>query len=79
MQLSRGGAVLHLSEHHGDGSQGARVRITTVGIERLYAELAEHRYGYSRPNIRRESWGDRTLTVIDPAGNHVIFHERMTP
>ena len=26
-QISRGDLILHLSEHHGDGSSGARVRI----------------------------------------------------
>ena len=35
MQVSRAGLVLHLSEHHGDGSPGANIRITTQGLEAL--------------------------------------------
>ena len=44
-RVSRGGLVLHLSEHHGDGCPGARVRVATRGVEALHRELAGKRYG----------------------------------
>ena len=32
-RISRGGLVLHLSEHHGDGSPGAKLRVMMTGVE----------------------------------------------
>ena len=39
MQVSRGSLVLHLSEHHGDGTPGSAVYIETQGVRALHAEL----------------------------------------
>ena len=39
MQVSRGPLVLHLSEHHGDGTPGSAVYIETQGVRALHAEL----------------------------------------
>jgi len=39
MQVSRDGCVLHLSEHHGDASPGAAVRIETSELDAFQAEL----------------------------------------
>jgi ribosomal-protein-alanine N-acetyltransferase len=39
MQVSRDNLVLHLSEHHGDGSPGSVVYVTMTGIDDLHAEL----------------------------------------
>ena len=32
MQVSRDGIVLHISEHHGDGSRGVLVRVNCTGV-----------------------------------------------
>ena len=40
MQVSKGGCVLHLSEHHGDCSPGAAMRIETSDLEAFHAELS---------------------------------------
>lgn len=76
MGLARGGLELHLSEHHGDGSPGANIRVETAGIDALHAELAAKRYGYGRPGIVAQPWGARELTVHDPFGNRITFSER---
>ena len=39
LQVSRDGCILHLSEHHGDCSPGAAMRIEVDEIGELHAEL----------------------------------------
>jgi len=75
MQVSRAGLVLHLSEHHGDGSPGANIRIPTQGVEALHAELHSKNYRYLRPGLETAPWGERLLILLDPAGNRLQFVE----
>jgi len=72
LQVSRDGCLLHLSEHHGDGSPGATLRIPTDALEALRDELAAKRYKHARPEIEQMPWG-RDLTVRDPFGNRLTF------
>ena len=72
LQVSRDGCLLHLSEHHGDGSPGAALRIPTDALEALRDELAAKRYKHARPEIEQMPWG-RDLTVRDPFGNRLTF------
>jgi catechol 2,3-dioxygenase-like lactoylglutathione lyase family enzyme len=51
-QISRGDLLLHLSEHHGDGSPGAHLRVTMRGIEAFHRELASKKYRYMRPGLK---------------------------
>lgn len=73
LQVSRGGCVLHLSEHHGDCCPGAAMRIEVDDIDVLHAELANKNYGYARPAIEATPWGTRDLSVKDPFGNRLTF------
>jgi Glyoxalase superfamily protein len=75
MQISRGSLVLHLWEHHGDGSPGANIRVEMTGLNQFHAELAAKKYGYGRPGIVEQSWGERSVTTHDPFSNH--FCERV--
>lgn len=75
MQLSRGGIVLHVSEHHGDGSPGVNVRIDVTGLRDFHAELIAKRYKNMRPGLETPEWGGTEMTVIDGAGNRLIFVE----
>ncbi|MFB9661873.1 glyoxalase superfamily protein [Glycomyces mayteni] len=75
MQVERGAAVLHLSEHHGDGTPGTACFVPIRGIEAFHAELAAKDYPYARPGIEDAPWGSRTLTVGDPFGNTLRFDE----
>src|SRR5687768_6496415 len=68
VQVSRGGMVLHLSEHHGDACPGAAMRIQTTDIDALHAELTAKQYGYARPNVDDTPWGSRDMSVKDPFG-----------
>jgi len=75
LQVSRDGCILHLSEHHGDCSPGAAVRIETTAIADLHAELQARDDRYAKPNLEDAPWGDRLLSVVDPFGNRLTFFE----
>ncbi|MFK4060826.1 glyoxalase superfamily protein [Brucella anthropi] len=48
MQVSRGALVLHLSEHHGDGSPGANIFVRMQGVEELHKEVNARGYRFMR-------------------------------
>jgi catechol 2,3-dioxygenase-like lactoylglutathione lyase family enzyme len=75
MQVSRGSLLLHLSEHHGDCTPGAKVFVETTGVRELHAELTAKNYGYLRPGLEKEPWGASTVTVTDPFMNRIVFSE----
>ncbi|RYP13143.1 hypothetical protein DL767_010902 [Monosporascus sp. MG133] len=73
-QVSRGGLVLHLSEHHGDGSPGVHVRVAMKGLVAYYGELQAKTYRYMRPGIEEGSApGAKEMAVVDPFGNRITF------
>ncbi|MEM8545933.1 MAG: glyoxalase superfamily protein [Cyanobacteria bacterium P01_H01_bin.119] len=73
LQVSRGNCVLHLSEHHGDCSPGAAMRIETDELDSFHAELRAKEYRYAQPGIENTPWGSRDLSVSDPFGNRLTF------
>lgn len=73
MQVSMGDCVLHLSEHHGDSSPGAALRIETDELEAFHARLQAREYAYARPDIQTMPWGSRDMTISDPFGNRLVF------
>jgi catechol 2,3-dioxygenase-like lactoylglutathione lyase family enzyme len=79
MQVSRGGIVFHVSEHHGDGSPGVHVRVEVSGLRDFHAELIGKRYKNMRPGLERPEWGGTEMTVIDPVGNRITFAEADPP
>jgi hypothetical protein len=74
-QMSRGGMLLHLSEHAGDASPGARVFVPISGAEAFQKELIGKNYPYMRPGLEQAAWGLQ-VTVIDPFSNRITFCER---
>jgi hypothetical protein len=72
--ISRGGLILHLSEHHGDSAPGTHVRVTMSGVEEYQRELAAKHYRYMKPGLKTMPWGIET-TVYDPFGNRITFCE----
>ncbi|MFG2223142.1 glyoxalase superfamily protein [Streptomyces sp. NPDC048644] len=73
-QVSRGGLVLHLSEHHGDATPGSGLYLELTGVRALHAELAAKSYPYLRPGLEHDETGT-TLTLTDPFGNRLRFTE----
>lgn len=75
LQVSRDDCVLHLSEHHGDGSPGVALRIRTRDVPALQAQLASTPYRFARPRAETPPWGGLELTLLDPFGNRLVFVE----
>lgn len=73
LQISKGGCVLHLSEHHGDGSPGAAMRIETDELDAYHQQLLVKNYKHARPGIEDTAWESRDMSVRDPFGNRLTF------
>jgi len=73
MQISKDGCVIHVSEHHGDGSPGAHVRIDTDELESFQKLLLAKQYKHARPGIEATPWGTREMSIADPFGNLLTF------
>jgi len=73
MQISKDACVIHLSEHHGDCSPGAALRIETDELEEFHKLLLAKQYRYARPGTQDTPWGTREMSVADPFGNRLTF------
>lgn len=76
-EISRGGCVLHLSEHHGDASPGSAVRIRVEDISSLHRELTGKDYRFAKPGLCETPWKTREISVTDPFGNRLHFFEEL--
>jgi hypothetical protein len=74
-QVSRDEMLLHLSEHSGDASPGARAFVPVGDVRAFQAELAGKDYRYMKPGLEDAPWGTE-MTVIDPFNNRITFCER---
>ena len=80
MQVSRGGLVLHLSEHHGDACPGSTVFVRVGGgLEAFHAEIMAKGYGYMRPGLEWTFHNSLQVQVIDPFGNRIRFDQSLAP
>ena len=70
-----GGAEVHLSEHHGDGTPGSYVRFDVDNISAFHAELTDKNYKYYRPGLQEQEWGYTEMSLTDPFNNKLIFCE----
>ena len=74
--ISLGDLIIHLTEHHGDCSPGARIHIENfVGIHSYHKKLIEKDYKYNKPGIEKAFWDEKIscMQVIDPFGNRLTF------
>lgn len=75
MGVSCGTCVLHLSEHFGDGSPGAALRIPVDDVVAFAAALRAKHYRHARPGEpHRQPWGSLEITIRDPSGNALTFY-----
>lgn len=74
MGISRDGCIIHLSEHHGDASPGAQIRIECDDVDALQRELIAKHYKYGRPGVEDTPWATRELRAHDPFGNRLTFY-----
>jgi uncharacterized glyoxalase superfamily protein PhnB len=77
MQVSRDACVIQLSEHYGDASPGAALRIETSELDAFQQQLSRQKYKYARPGAPQETpWGTNEVGIRDPFGNKLIFANR---
>jgi uncharacterized glyoxalase superfamily protein PhnB len=77
MGVSLSNCVLHLTEHYGDASPGAQVRVETDDIARFAEGLARKDYRYAKPGAPEPTpWGTTELCITDPFGNRLRFVQR---
>jgi catechol 2,3-dioxygenase-like lactoylglutathione lyase family enzyme len=80
LQISLDGIVIHLTEHHGDCSPGARIHITNFSSLATYHEkLLAKNYKFNRPSLDKASWSPNAICMeaIDPFGNRLTFTEEI--
>jgi catechol 2,3-dioxygenase-like lactoylglutathione lyase family enzyme len=77
MQVARGELKLHLTEHHGDCTPGARVYVYMTGVRDLHRELNDKNYRHNHPGLEEQEWGMTEMTVTDPFNNRITFAEPM--
>ena len=75
LQVSRDAAILHLSEHYGDCTPGAKAIINLDDVEAYHRELHSRPNPNMRPGIELEPWGAKVMEVIDPFGNRICFSQ----
>lgn len=73
MQVSKDSCVLHLSEHYGDCSPGAALRIESDELEAFHQQLHIADYMYAKPSLEVMPWGSQDMTITDPFGNRLTF------
>jgi len=78
LQISLRDIIIHLSEHHGDGSPGSHINIDEFENLADYNRLLkDKKYKYGRPGLEVPEWDEKTInmTVHDPFGNRITFGE----
>lgn len=75
MQVSKSNCILHLSEHHGDGTPGTMLRIECDDVKAYHKELKSKNYSFLNPGINKTPWAKHELVLADPFGNKLIFFE----
>ena len=78
IQISRSGAVLHLTEHYGDCSPGAKVLIHTDDVEAFHRELSTRPNPNMNPGVEEAPWAAKVLEITDPFGNRLCFHQALS-
>ena len=74
-QVSRSGMILHLSEHAGDASPGAKAFVWMTGVRVFREELIGKDYRNMKPGVEEAPWG-LEMTVTDPFNNRIAFCEK---
>ncbi|MHA4896286.1 glyoxalase superfamily protein [Pedobacter sp. PWIIR3] len=77
LQISLDNIILHLTEHHGDCTPGARAFIDNFeNLKAYHSVLLEKAYKFNRPGLENVPWNPEvwSMEVIDPFGNRLSFN-----
>ncbi|MEA3188207.1 MAG: hypothetical protein QOD99_2037 [Chthoniobacter sp.] len=77
IQISRDAAVLHLTEHYGDCTPGAKAFIHLDDLAELHHELQNRPNANMNPGIEEAPWQARIMEVTDPFGNRLCFNQSL--
>ena len=73
MQISKDQYCLHLTEHYGDCSPGALVRLHLVELEQFAQQLLDQNARFAKPQLETVPWGNLELSIRDPFSNRLVF------
>jgi catechol 2,3-dioxygenase-like lactoylglutathione lyase family enzyme len=73
--ISRDDCLIHLTEHHGDATPGAAVRIKADDVNAYNRELLDRAYKYAKPGVKETPWETSEMTITDPFGNRLTIYE----
>jgi len=76
LEIEKDGLIIHLSEHHGDGTPGTNVFVWCDGVEEFHKKIIDKKYKYNKPGLEKTFYGSLAVTVIDPFHNQIIFNEK---
>ena len=77
LEIEKDSLIIHLSEHHGDGTPGTNVFIWCKGVEEFHKEIINKKYKYNKPGLEKTFYGSLAVKVIDPFHNQIIFNEKI--
>lgn len=76
LEIELNEVLLHLSEHHGDGTPGSRVFVRNFkNLREFHQEISEKNYKFNRPRLETFHF-DKTqwcVELTDPFANKLIF------
>jgi uncharacterized glyoxalase superfamily protein PhnB len=76
LAISSSGCQLHLTQHYGDCSPGAQVRISIRDLSAYQTGLVAKQHPNCRPGIEQMPWGSSEMRLTDPFGNRLTFFQR---
>lgn len=76
LEIEKDGLIIHLSEHHGDGTPGSNIFVWCDGVEEFHKEIINKKYKYNKPGLEKTFYGAMAVKVIDPFHNQIIFNEK---
>lgn len=78
MGVSHSGCDINLSEHYGDASPGAHLRIRTDDVDAFCKTLRAADYKFAKPGRGGKTpWGTSEFTLTDPFGNKLTFYQEL--
>ncbi len=75
IQISKEALTLHLTEHHGDCSPGAKVYVLFYDLKHYHQELMAKNYHFNKPGLEKTPWGSICMEVTDPFNNKIVFDQ----